>query len=297
MKKRILSKSESKTLTRLDAFNFPKLMVHPLSLDIARIKNPSCSDDEAADQIATAIHEACHIVPAVLGGHVVDSAIIPTTKPLIKYGMEVAGWAGVYDDDAGWYAVMNRIAAATFDWILSRFEETPPVEWDYQAAIEVISELHHVHPKREGNIYLVEWLSMFRNYHGPLDNETKQFIFESALANTWAFFNGVHFWGLIRATAINLLTLRDKSTGTVYPWDFKLLFNWLRQFSPYDKNKELPFIDGVPTFQDDMKTLWRWHGVDGRKSTPLLKRFDKICSDQRQHEAQIEAELLEARAD
>lgn len=48
-----------------NSYNWEEIIKTSLSLEISRLKAPHLSDVSAADQIATALHEAIHLVYAV----------------------------------------------------------------------------------------------------------------------------------------------------------------------------------------------------------------------------------------
>lgn len=298
--KKQLQKPKVTPTTEKDRFNWDKLMKTPLSYDLARIKNKTCTQKEAATQIATAIHEAVHIFYGVMGSHFIRKAVVPTNQVLYIGGQEAIGFTEVYDDNSGWYAIMSRMGAALFDWILAGFELTNPAEWDFNEALYSIDimrervEWDNFSNIREKDVYVIQWIPRKNNKEDyELGGGTNQFLFESALANAWFGFNGVHYWAIIRAIAISLLLTRDKKDGVIQTYTFKLIVNWLSKFSPYNEARELPLVTGVPTFQEDIKWLWKAHTINSKKGFANLKRFDHVCREQRHTEIELQENIDE----
>ena len=273
--------------------DWQQLMQTPLTYELARIKAPRASDKRAAEQIATALHEAIHIFYGVMGNHPTEGATIPTKRNSLRktLGIPAIGHAAVYDDNYGWYAVMSDGAAALFEWILAGFTYNNTIAHEERLCLAAIRSLYD--KGRDADKYIFDFITPGQSFGSrrPI-TEKEEFIFETVFANAWFGFCGEPYWAVVRTIAVFLLKNRN-SDGIVDRAIFDPLFRWLKNFSVFDDGLFLPDTDGVPTFQDDMEWLWRSNGVDLIEARETLEDVDYTL---RKHRA-FEGELAVARAD
>lgn len=224
-------------------FEWNEIINTPLSLDLARIKAPQSSDKFAADQIATALHEAIHFIYAVWFDIYVDFAGISTRRggSVFWKGYKTRGMILAYDYNAGWPAIYSTCAAALFELELKNRSTNELVWTELEIAFHAAkySRWPEPHIDRTADI-------LVRN---TLRNIAPEYRCESSAIG--------QVWWLIRSVAIALLISRTMSNGLVSNKKTQEIRKFI---SKYIKSKKQGLGEWFPEFKcrDTMTEDIKW---------------------------------------
>jgi hypothetical protein len=203
-------------------FDWKEIIKTPLSLDIAKIRAPHSSDKFAADQIATSLHEAIHLIYAVWTDiPVIFVAVSPRKKGSIYWkGNRVKGTTLAMDYNFGYPAINSACAAALFELELNNKETNFIVESEINTALEAARSLSW--PERNDEItahsIVIKVLNMQTSY-----------LFSAEKGQLG------QLWWLIRSVAIAILISRNKNKGEVSTTNTKSIRRFINRFCKSDK--------------------------------------------------------------
>lgn len=205
-----------------NTYNWEEIIKTPLSLEIAKFKAPQLSDTAAADQIATALHEAIHLIYAVWCDIYVSFVAVSTQKngSVFWRGDKVKGMTLAFDYDFGYPAIYSTCAAALFELELNNKEPNFTVEAEINIALKAARNLSWPEPNDEktANAIVIEALNMQTSYEFSAE--------EGQLG---------HLWWLIRSVAIAILVSRKKANGEVSTKKTQKIREFVRRFCKSDK--------------------------------------------------------------
>lgn len=177
--------------------DWDKLAAMDIDLGIPRKRAKGLSDTSAADQIVTALHEAIHLIVAVMHEwHVWDVSVSHRVKGDIydwRWG-RVQGQCGVNSCYDTWMDVESSFATALFEVLLDpRPGMTPAADVDEDLGfIALRAVLSYDQSETRGEKEIIDTLAtnLLENWIPP-------------------------HWALIRIVAIAILLFRDTKNGTV----------------------------------------------------------------------------------
>lgn len=191
-------------------------------MEIAKFKTPQLSDVTAADQIATALHEAIHLIYAVWWGIYVDFVAVSTRKfgSVFWKGRKVKGTTLAFDYDFGYPAIHSTCAAALFELELNNKEPNFIVEAEINTALKVARNYGWPEPNDEKTAHamVIKALNIQTSYKFSAE--------EGQLG---------HLWWLIRSVAIAILVSRKKENGEVSTKKTQLIRRFVHRFCKSEK--------------------------------------------------------------
>lgn len=212
-----------KKLYTRNTYNWPEITNTDLSLELARIKAPNISDSNAANQVATALHEAIHLIYAVGFGIYVNFVAVSTRKKgsIFWKGQRSQGFTLAYDYNEGKPAIYSTCAAAIFELELNDKNSNELVQAELEIAYNAAKYLR---------------------WQCPYEHEATEFILENVLNNlTGHEFNSEsgplgRFWWLIRAVAIAILVSRTSAKGIVSYKNTSAICSYVRKYCKPDES-------------------------------------------------------------
>lgn len=226
-------------------FVWEEIIKTPLSLEIAKIKAPKISDADAANQIATALHEAIHFIYAVWFDIYVNFAGVSTKKYGTKFwkGYKTQGMVLAYDYNEGWPAIYSTCAAAIFELELNNKEANELIMKEFDVALHAAKHLR---------------------WPDPYDEDTTGMILRNVLnkltANQYSAERGPigHVWWLIRSVAIALLVSRTKTFGVISSKKIVKIRQFIHKYvrsEKYGPGEYFPEFRLRTTMTEDIKWL------------------------------------------
>lgn len=203
-------------------YNWEEIIKTPLSLEIARLKAPQLSDVTAADQIATALHEAIHLIYAVWCDIYVSFVAVSTQKngSVFWRGAKVKGTTLAFDNGFGYPVINSTCAAALFELELNNKQPNFTVQAEIDVALRAAKSLGWPEPNDEktANAMVIEVL----NIHA-----SNKFSAEEGQLG--------HLWWLIRSLAIAILASRTKAKGEVSTKKTQKIREFVKRFCKSEK--------------------------------------------------------------
>lgn len=230
-----------------NTYNWEEIIKTSLSLEIAKFKAPQLSDVTAADQIATALHEAIHLIYAVWCDIYVNFVAVSTCKngSVFWQGSKVKGTTLAYDYDSGYSAIYSTCAAAIFELELNNKDSNFIVEAEIKIALNAARNLSWPEPNDEktANAIVINALNtQTSNEFNAEDGQLGQ------------------IWWLIRSVAIAILVSRRKVDGEVSAKNTRKICEFVYRFCKSEKSGTGEYFPNIPfrvSMTQDIKWLRR----------------------------------------
>lgn len=206
-----------------NTYNWEEIIKTPLSLEIARFKAPSLTDEDAADQIATALHESIHLLYAVWDDIYVNFVGVSTRKygSVFWKGHKVKGATLAQDYNSGQPAINSTCAAALFELELNNKNVNYNVETEIEIALKAAKHLKWPEPHDDKTAHKIVVSTLNTQTSNVYSTEVGQLG---------------HLWWLVRSIAIAILASRRKTDGRVTEKNTRKICEFVYRFCKSEKS-------------------------------------------------------------